>query len=145
MLIFRVLSLFLYVAMGLSSSVASSGQISLGALSSLDMPHYPVLARTARLEGKVKVDLEISHWGNVLSAKTSGGHELLQTYALRNVTTWRFDPSHFTFPPETKTATVFYEFRIVGTPDKPVERVTLEGDTVLIETNAPAIESQTAH
>lgn len=136
----RICSLLIYVALGFSSAVASFGQISVRTLVNLDMPHYPVLARTARVEGKVKVDLEISPWGNVLSAKTSGGHELLQTYALRNVTTWRFNPS-----PEAKTAIVFYEFRITSTPEKPVERITLDGDTVLIEANAPVIESQTTH
>ena len=140
MSMFRVRSLVLYIAFALSTSVVSFGQISLATVTNLDMPAYPPLARTARVEGKVKIDIEISRWGSVLSAKTSGGHELLQTYAIRNVTTWRFNPS-----PEAKTATVFYEFRIAGTPDKPVARVTFDGDTVLIETTPPVIDSQTAH
>ena len=140
MSMFRVRLLVFLVAFPLSTLVASFGQTSFATVANLDMPTYPVLARTARVEGKVKVDIEISRWGSVLSAKTSGGHELLQTYAIRNVTTWRFNPS-----PEAKTATVFYEFRIAGTPNKPVARVTFEGDTVLIETTPPVIDSQAAH
>ena len=54
------------------------------------VPSYVSLARSARLQGTVSLELEIDHDGKVLKAKGSGAHPLLIKEAEQNVRLWTF-------------------------------------------------------
>lgn len=69
-----------------------------------DMPLYPALARTAKITGKVEVQVVTGADGKVISAQVKNGHPLLSRAVLENVKTWRFSG------PSERTIT--YEFRI---------------------------------
>lgn len=120
------------------------GQSSPQSVANLDLPHYPPIAHIARIEGQVRVELEVAPSGAITSAHVSGQQELLKAYVMRNVTTWRFQSSEATKPHSVKM-NLTYEFKISGTSDQPFERVTFDRDRVLVETNPPEIDtSQTS-
>jgi TonB family protein len=115
---------------------------SLDTLASLDLPHYPRIARSARIEGKVAIEIEVNVEGKIISANAIEGHPLLKEYALRNVNTWRFEPVKDGKQYDVKI-TVIYEFKMSGDPSKPFERVSFEGNTVLDEASPFPIETVT--
>ena len=59
-------------------------------ISSLEMPCYRPLARQARVQGTVKIDIDIAADGSISSVRTIEGHPLLRAAALANVRTWKF-------------------------------------------------------
>lgn len=56
-------------------------------------PVYPHVARQARLEGTVTVEVVISVEGRVESARALGGHPLLVSAAVEAARGWRFQPT----------------------------------------------------
>lgn len=56
-------------------------------------PIYPAIARTANLQGTVRIKVEVGPDGKVISAKASGAHNLLDHVAEENIREWTFDPS----------------------------------------------------
>ena len=73
----------------LVSTVASHGADQI-CVRHLPVPGYPRLARMARLQGSVSVELEIGADGKVLSAKGSGAHRLLARASEENIRQWSF-------------------------------------------------------
>ena len=77
------------------------------------VPGYPRLARSARVEGSVKVEIKIDDQGHVIAATPSGGHKLLQSATVDNVQRWTFEaaePSH-----EGPTGTsITYTYKLEG-------------------------------
>jgi TonB family protein len=71
-----------------------------------DMPLYPALARTAKITGKVEVQVVTGADGKVISAQVKSGHPLLSRAVLDNVKTWRFAGAG--------ERTITYEFKIEG-------------------------------
>jgi TonB family protein len=69
-----------------------------------DMPLYPVMARTAKITGKVEIQVVTGADGKVISAQLKNGHPLLARAALDNVKTWRFAGA--------SERTITYEFKI---------------------------------
>lgn len=57
---------------------------------SLQMPCYPPLARQARVQGTVKIEIEVAGDGTVASAEALEGNPLLRAAAVANVQTWNF-------------------------------------------------------
>ncbi len=55
-------------------------------------PYYPTVARVARVEGPVEVELTIDEEGNVTSARVISGHPLLKAFVLEAAQTWKFNP-----------------------------------------------------
>lgn len=55
-------------------------------------PIYPALARQARIQGTVKLDLLISMEGEVLDVKLVSGHPMLAPAAIDAVKKWRYQP-----------------------------------------------------
>lgn len=53
---------------------------------------YPVLARSARIQGPVVVDMTIGEDGEVASLQYIAGHPLLVPYAIDALRQWRFRP-----------------------------------------------------
>jgi TonB family protein len=81
----------------------------------LESPDYPEVPRQARVQGEIKVDVEIDREGYVISAKSRGGEKLLAREAERNVRTWRFGCLE-KLSNTTIKHTVTYEFRLEGEP-----------------------------
>jgi len=79
------------------------------------VPGYPVLARVAKLQGSIVVELEIGRQGKILSAKASGGHKFLMREAEKNVLHWSFAP----LPESEKVPlkhTITYVYKLEGKP-----------------------------
>ena len=62
-------------------------------LRSAQMPKYPVIARTARVVGKVKAEFTLDDSGNVDSIHILSGPGLLQDATREDIQTWKFDVS----------------------------------------------------
>ena len=56
-----------------------------------DVPMYPLIARTARIVGTVKVQVTVRD-GNVVSTRLVSGHPILARATVENIQTWRFHP-----------------------------------------------------
>ncbi len=56
------------------------------------LPEYPLLARTIKLSGVVKVAVLVSPDGSVKSLDLRGGHPLLAQAALDAVRRWKWEP-----------------------------------------------------
>jgi TonB family protein len=60
-------------------------------IQSLAPEKYPPAARAVRAFGEVKIQVEISEDGNVVSAKGISGHLLLQTVSIEAAKKWKFE------------------------------------------------------
>jgi TonB family protein len=69
-------------------------------------PAYHPLARQARIEGDVRLDVKISREGEVISAKALFGHQILRDDAEKNVREWRFNAAR------EQTLSITYEYRL---------------------------------
>ncbi len=80
-------------------------------LRSIDVPKYPPLAYQARVQGTVRIQVNISAEGLVTQATAVSGTPLLQGLALQNVKTWRFEPA----PDGQSSEAIFqYKYKIEG-------------------------------
>lgn len=81
----------------------------------LVVPDYPPLARMARLQGEVVLDIQVLSDGHVADVKPSGGPRLLQREAERNIRQWTFRdlPAGTKFPLHHR---ITYAYRIEGKP-----------------------------
>ena len=77
------------------------------------VPAYPPLAKTAKLEGSVPVEIEINADGKVISAKGKGGDPILQRAAEENIRLWTFQPSEDHTQNPVKH-TIIFDYKIVG-------------------------------
>ncbi len=71
---------------------------------------YNVVARGARLQGDVKLQVSIDQDGKVSKVvvlQPSATHKLLQDEAVKNVTDWTFNPG------EKRVFEIVYEFKLV--------------------------------
>jgi hypothetical protein len=73
----------------------------------VESPIYNSVARQARLEGEIEVQLRVAPNGRVVSATATSGHSLLKQSAEANVREWIFNSG------VERTLTVVYEFRLV--------------------------------
>ena len=77
-------------------------------VSSFEEMHYPALARAARRESTVVVEVKLDGDGSVVSARAISGSKMLIPDTLSDVRKWRFHPN------SSKTAVIIYEFHLVG-------------------------------
>lgn len=89
------------------SNGAQSGVITTNLLP----PVYPPLARTARIEGDVRVSLAIGTDGEVKSANIVSGNQLLQQAALQSAQQSKFECRGCT---ESATYEMAYSFRLIA-------------------------------
>jgi TonB family protein len=109
-------------------------------IASLEMPCYPPLARQARVQGSVKIAIEVGKDGTVNSAQPIQGNRLLQTAAISNVRTWKFGSGEGHDLSTLKT-TIDFEYKLEGEPGwlRCAARVSFDGlNKVEIVTN-PAV------
>lgn len=111
----------------------------------LPVPNYSRLARMARLQGTVVVEVEISVDGKVVKERASGGHALLQREARANARQWTFRnvPLNSKFPVKHS---ITYVYRLEGESryedPPPVVKLTLP-DRVEITSHPPTVEPST--
>jgi TonB family protein len=73
-------------------------------------PNYPPIAKAARAEGVVTVDVKVDGAGRVSSASAMSGHPLLQQAAVAAAKRWEFDPDA---NKETRVARLFFKFEMI--------------------------------
>jgi len=70
------------------------GVVEHGNLLSGPQPVYPILAKTARIEGTVRLEAVISREGTILNLRAVSGHPLLIPAAVAAVQQWVFRPTY---------------------------------------------------
>jgi TonB family protein len=128
------------------STVASNGA-DLVCVRHVVVPDYPPLARMARLQGSVSVEVEIGADGKVLSVKSTGSHNLLASASASNAWQWTFRPA----PPGGKSGstylTITYVYKLEGKEVNylPTPSVTLDlPHKVEITTHPPQMQPEKA-
>jgi protein TonB len=72
--------------------VRVSGGVTAGLLTKRIQPTYPPLARTARIQGKVLLQAQISKSGDIQNLQVISGHPMLIQSALDAVKQWKYRP-----------------------------------------------------
>jgi TonB family protein len=72
---------------------------------------YPIIARHGHASGDVSVEISINSGGDVVSAKASGGHPLLNGAAERAAKEWRFAASSNSL--STRKARLTFSFKLM--------------------------------
>lgn len=75
-------------------------------------PIYPPIARSARVQGAVQVEVVIDEQGNVISARVLSGHPLLRQAALDAARQWKFRPTLLSGQPIKVTGILVFNFRL---------------------------------
>jgi TonB family protein len=73
-------------------------------------PTYPPVAKAARAEGNVTVQVLVDEEGKVISASATSGHPLLRASAVAAARQARFDPTLVAGKPVRVSGTLTYEF-----------------------------------
>lgn len=82
-------------------------------------PELPAIARTARIEDQVMVDVLINREGKVTTRSVVSGHPLLNDAALQAVRQWQFRPIIFLYEPIDVISVVRVTFSSTPLPDAP--------------------------
>ena len=93
------------------ASSISGGTLN-GKAISLPNPTYPLVAREARAQGNVVVDITVDEQGNVVDAKASRGHPLLQSASVEAARQAKFRPTYLQGIPVTVKGQLVYNFVI---------------------------------
>jgi TonB family protein len=91
--------------------------VNLGALSNANavkfvMPTYSAMARQARVEGKVVVEVELDVEGNVVSAEATAGHAMLRQSAEDAAKKSKFKPAMFNGEPIKSKGVITFNFTL---------------------------------
>lgn len=91
------------------------------------VPGYSRLARMARLQGSVRVEIKVGADGKVVSATATGNDRLLERASEENIRQWRFCPAS-SAQESVRTQTVTYVYRLEGREEyyDPPPRVVLD-------------------
>jgi TonB family protein len=73
-------------------------------------PTYPPIARAAQVSGSVIVEVLVDECGNVISARPSSGHPLLQQAAVQAAYKWHFPPGLLGGEPAMVRGTLTFDF-----------------------------------
>ena len=93
------------------ASSISAGTLN-GKAISLPLAIYPEIARAARAQGEVVVDVSVDEQGNVADARASWGHPLLQSAAVNAARQAKFRPTYLQGVPVTVKGQLLYNFVI---------------------------------
>ena len=75
-------------------------------------PRYPDLARNARIQGLVFLNLTVDETGNVSDVRVVRGHKVLIKAAVDAVRQWKFSPTLLNGEPKVIMATITVDFRL---------------------------------
>jgi TonB family protein len=88
------------------------GHVQNGKALSLPAPSYPLVAKMAKADGTVEVQLFIDEEGNVTAARANAGHPLLQAAAVAAARKAKLSPTTVDGKPVKVTGTVNYNFKL---------------------------------
>ena len=91
-------------------SVIASGGVLNGRAISKPQPAYPPIAKAARAEGIVTVQVVVDESGRVISASAVSGHPLLQSAAVAAARQARFSPTLLSGQPVKVSGLITYNF-----------------------------------
>jgi len=116
-------------------------------LKSAPMPFYPVLARSARIEGKVSLWLTIDEQGNTSEVEATSGHILLRQAAIDNIKNWKFGWPHPCACRVHKEVVFLYKLSgKLETSESPTATIKWFGQTrVEVEADVPPINTQASY
>lgn len=80
---------------------------------SAPLPPYPPLARAARVEGRVLIEVAVDETGTVHCARALSGHLLLRASAVAAARKWTFKPTASLGKPTRLIGTLAFHFRFV--------------------------------
>ena len=86
-------------------------------------PNYPPLARQARIQGQVILNIDISKSGDVTDVRLVSGHPMLAPAAIEAVKQWKYTPYEVNQEPVEIETNVIVSFRMADTPAAPGEAV----------------------
>lgn len=75
-------------------------------------PIYPAVAKAARVQGEVKVQIVIDEAGQVVAARVVSGHPLLRLPTLKAACLARFKPVLFSGKPVNLSGVITYNFKL---------------------------------
>jgi protein TonB len=75
-------------------------------------PSYPELARIARAQGTVTIEVTINEQGTVESARAMSGHPLLRDAALNAARAWRWNPTRLNGMAVKVIGTITFNFKL---------------------------------
>jgi protein TonB len=75
-------------------------------------PPYPAIARQARVQGSVQVQIDISETGEVTNAALITGHPLLRDAALQAARQWTFRPTELNGRPVRAIGIITFNFTL---------------------------------
>lgn len=78
------------------------------------LPEYGALARNARVEGDVILEVNVDEEGNVAAVRVIKGHPLLEAAAVQAVRQWKYSPTLLNGEPVPVISTVTVIFRLHG-------------------------------
>jgi protein TonB len=81
-----------------------------GKVLSKPVPAYPIIAKQARAQGPVMVEILVDEAGSVVSARATGGHQLLRVAAERAALAARFTPTVLNGRPVKVSGVITYNF-----------------------------------
>ncbi|MGB8508741.1 MAG: TonB family protein [Pyrinomonadaceae bacterium] len=87
-----------------------SGGVLNGKAISKPQPPYPPIAKAARAQGTVTVQILVDESGRVISASATGGHPLLQQAAVSAARQARFSPTMLSGQPVKVSGVITYNF-----------------------------------
>jgi len=90
-------------------------------------PEYPPLARAARVQGAVSLQLAITRDGHVSDVKVIRGHALLNDAALSAVQQWRYKAHEVGGIPAAVTTSVTINFALIEPPRIPSGEAAITG------------------
>lgn len=99
-----------------------SGGVLNGKATSMPQPAFPPIARAARAQGTVTVQITVDEEGYVISARAVSGHPLLQQAAVKAARQARFAPTRLSGEPVKVTGVVIYNFVLQPDPEEPPTR-----------------------
>jgi Ca-activated chloride channel homolog len=96
-----------------AATVVSGGVLN-GKVVSKPQPVYPPIAKAARAQGTVTVQIVVDEAGRVVSARAVGGHPLLQQAAVAAAQQARFAPTLMSGQPVKVSGVITYNFALAG-------------------------------
>lgn len=87
-----------------------SGSVINSKIISKPAPAYPALAKQARVQGVVSVEILIDEQGRVVSAQVTNGHPLLRAAAQQSAYQARFSPTSISGQPVKVSGVITYNF-----------------------------------
>jgi len=87
-----------------------SGSVLQGKATRKVQPAYPLIAKSARAQGAVQIQVTISESGEVMNAQVISGHPMLREAALQAAKQWRFKPTELSGVPVKTQGLLTFNF-----------------------------------